>query len=456
MRNKAKSTRRLSRRDTLKLGAAAAASTLPLVHMQTAHAAGNLKLAFWSHWVPAANPVMRKQVAEWGAKNKVDISLDFLSSGTANAKLPLTQAAEALSGTGHDVMTFLVWDVQHYHRHLLPVDDVVDGLVKQYGPVEQSATYLGQVGGHWMAVPSSVGSQYKPSCVRISVFKKLGYDVEKWYPATPGATKTSEEWTYDLLLKMAPEIVKAGHELGVGLGQTTDSVDWTGALLRSFGAELVDAKGDIKVRSDAVKETLEYLQKLARYFPADTFTYDDASNNRALISGRAALIFNPPSAWFVARRDAIQVASDCWTFPSPSGREGRFIPHQPYYWGIWKFSQNQTAAKELLAWLMQRSQVEQREVASVGYDIPPFNSMHDFKVWSEVKPPLGTVYNYPIRPWHHSEANIAGYPAPPHIGTQLYSNGTFNVMVSQLAKGGEKMNDVLAWAEREIEGYANM
>jgi Bacterial extracellular solute-binding protein len=258
------------------------------------------------------------------------------------------------------------------------------------------------------------------------------------------------------LQKIAPEITKAGMEVGLGLGQTTDSVDWTGALLRAYGAELVDAKGNIKVRSDQVREVLEYLAKLTNSLPADTFTYDDASNNKTLIAGRAALIFNPPSAWFVARRDNETVAADCWTFPSPSGPKGRFIPHQPYYWGIWKFSQNINAAKDLLSWLMQRSQVEPREVASVGYDIPPFDSMHNFTVWSEVKPPLGTVYNYPIRPWHHSVANIAGYPAPPHIGTQLYSNGTFNVMVEKLTKGGQKMNDVLAWAEQEIEGYANM
>jgi hypothetical protein len=30
--------------------------------------------------------------------------------------------------------------------------------------------------------------------------------------------------------------------------------------------------------------------------PADAASYDDASNNRALISGKSALIFNPPSA----------------------------------------------------------------------------------------------------------------------------------------------------------------
>jgi ABC-type glycerol-3-phosphate transport system substrate-binding protein len=447
-------SQRLSRRNALKIGAAAAA--LPLVHVQTAGAAGSLKLAFWDHWVPAANPVMQKLVAEWGAKNKVDVTLDLLSAGSANSKLPLTQAAEALSGTGHDVMAFSVWDVQHYHEHLIPMDDVVDGLIKQYGPMDPAAKYLAQVDGHWMALPTSVGSQYKPSCARISFFKSQGVDVEAWYPAKEGAVPSAKEWTYEKLLQLAPAAAKAGMHYGLGIGQTSDCVDFTGALMHSYGAALVDAKGNITVRSEPVMQVLEYMQKLVPYLPADTGSYNDASNNRALISGKAALIFNPPSAWFVARRDAPKVAADCWTFPSPMGPKERAIPYDPFFWGIWKFSKNQKAAKELLTWLQQRAHVEQLCDAAVGYDIPPLLSMHDFNIWSTEGPPVGTVYNYPIRPWHDSISTASCAPAPPRIASQLFSNATFNVMVTKLTKQNEKMKDVLDWAEREINGYINM
>jgi hypothetical protein len=449
-----KSAGRLSRRDALKAGVAAAA--LPLVHVRTAHAAGSLKLAFWDHWVPAANPVMKQLVAEWGKKNKVDVTLDLLSAGSANSKLPLTQAAEALSGTGHDVMAFSVWDVQHYHEHLIVMDDVVDGLIKQYGPMDPAAQYMAQVKGHWMALPTSVGSQYKPACGRISFFKSQGIDVESWYPAKPGATAGAKDWTYAEMLKLAPAAAKAGLHFGIGIGQTSDSVDFSGGLMRAYGAALVDAKGNITVRSEPVMEVLEYMQKLVPYLPADTGSYNDASNNRALISGKSALIFNPPSAWFVARRDAPKVAADCWTFPSPVGPKARAIPYDPFFWGVWKFSKNQAAAKELLTWLQQRPQVEKLCDASAGYDIPPLMSMHNFNIWSTEGPPVGTVYNYPIRPWHDSISNASCSPAPPRIASQLFSNATFNVMVTKLTKQNQKMKDVLDWAEHEINGYINM
>ena len=146
----------------------------------------------------------------------------------------------------------------------------------------------------------------------------------------------------------------------IGLGQTTDSVDTAGVLFRAFGAELVDKDGNITVKSDKVRAVLEHGQKLVKVLPDDAVSYDDASNNRALISGKSALIWNPPSAWAVAKRDAPQVAEDCWSFSAPSGPEGRFLPYLPYFWGVWSFSKNKTAAKELIEALLQREPVEQR------------------------------------------------------------------------------------------------
>ena len=57
---------------------------------------------------------------------------------------------------------------------------------------------------------------------------------------------------------------------------------------------------------------------------------------------------NPPSAWAVAKRDAPQVAEQCWTHGFPAGPKGRYAPFLPFFWGIWNFSKNQSAAKSLL------------------------------------------------------------------------------------------------------------
>jgi ABC-type glycerol-3-phosphate transport system substrate-binding protein len=430
---------------------AAASTALPLVHIRTGRAAGKVSVGFWDHWVPDCNEVMKKQCEAFGAAHQVEVQADFITS--VGSKNILTIAAEAQAKTGHDIQQVPGWEVQNHAEELEPVDDIVKRLIEKYGAVATASQYLFNVKGKWLAVPCSSGNQNKGPCGRISVLKEVaGLDVMKMYPASAEAGPEAENWTYDTMLKAAEACKKANMTFGIGLSTTPDSVDTAGAMFAAFGAEVISAKGDITVRSDNVRQVLEYAQQLVKHLPADAVSYDDASNNRALISGKSALIWNPPSAWAVARRDAPKVAEDCWTFPAPKGPKGRFIPMGAFSWGIWKFSSNKTAAKELIEFLSQRENVEARCNASLGYDVPPFASMTDFKVWNEVGPPKGTVYHYPIRKSHHQESWIAVAPAPPEIAVQAYNRGTLPTMLAKL-QSGQSIKQVQDWAQDELEGF---
>ena len=160
---------------------------------------------------------------------------------------------------------------------------------------------------------------------------------------------------------------------------------------------------------------------------------------------------NPPSAWAVAKRDAPQVAAQCWTHGMPAGPKGRFAPFQPFFWSIWKFSKNKEAAKSLLSHLSQPSSIEKFVQASGGYDLPAYANMTTLKTWAEEEPPKGTLYHYP-NPYNHQILSIAAAPAPPKIAEQIYNQATLTKMVLRYAQG-EKMEDTLAWAESECEGF---
>ena len=350
-------------------------------------------------------------------------------------------------------MTFYNWDVHNYADALEPIDDVMDRLIDANGAVNQTCSYLAKKKNHWIAVPTSSGTQTKPPCARISWFKKQGLDLEAMYPAHPGKTALSDTWTWDAFLKYAEAAQKDDVTFGLGMGgnNNTDATDMHGALFRSFGATLIDSEGGIQLKSDKVHQVLEFAQKLVKFYPQEAVSFDDASNNRALISGKSALICNPPSAWAVAKRDAPTVASDCWTFPAPKGPEGRFVPTASFFWGVYGFSQNKTAAKELIEYLMQRPQVEARCDVVDGYDLPPYANMTDFKIWEEVQPPKGTVYNYPIRPWHDQEASLAASEASPDVAVQIYNRAIHNQMLARL-KEGQTIPQVIAWTQDELEG----
>jgi len=200
-----------------------------------------------------------------------------------------------------------------------------------------------------------------------------------------------------------------------------------------------------------VKRVLEYSQRLVKALPADVFAWDDASNNRYLISGQGSLIFNPPSAWAVAKRDNPKVAEQLWTFEMPKGPQGRYAPFLPFLWGVWKFSKNKPAAKSLLAHLLQRPNVERIVNASGGYDIPSFDSMRDFKVWEQVEPPRGTVYHYPPRA--DQVTWMAGAPAPANIAQQMYVQAINTKMIARCTQGGDSIDKTIGWAGSELEGY---
>jgi hypothetical protein len=442
--------RRLSRRKTLAIGAAAAA--LPLVHVRSARSAAPLSLALLSGFILEQDAAMKALVEQWARDNKTPVRADFIT--VLGNKFLLTLAAEAHAGVGHDVILPFAFNLATYAEQLEPMDDVVARLAAKYGKIAPFADYFAKLDGSYRAVPASFQSNGWPGESRIDLLKQhAGIDLRAVFPVADAMGPAYAEWTWDAFLPAAEAWAKAGVPFGLPMGKTTDTTFWVGALFSSFGAELVNAEGQITANSDTVRAALEYMRRLMPFLPPDVYSWDNASNNRALISGRSALIFNPPSAWIAALQHNPAVAEQIWHHPLPAGPRGRYTPFAPAFWGIWKFSRNKTAARELIEWLSQREQVERLCAASRGYDIPPFISMTDFPVWAEEGPPKGTVYHYPIRPQHHAEPSVPGWPAPPRIANQITASAVMPKMIARVTQSGMSIAQSIALAEQELEGF---
>ena len=442
-------SRKVGRRRFVAGTAALSTAMVAAPFVRGAYAAGKLSLGLWDHWVPGANKTSEALIKEWAAKEKVDVTIDYITS--QGNKLLLTTAAESQAKSGHDVLAFSTWLPARYADQLVSMNDIMEPLIKENGAVNGTVEYLGKVGGKWLAVPATIGSQIKGPCSRIDMLKQhAGIDIQAMYPA--GGPPKAENWTLDTFMKAAEACHKAGATFGIGLGNTSDSVDTAGAIFHSFGAQLVNAKGDITVKSDNVRKALDYYKRLMSFLPDDAPAWDDASNNKWLVSGKGALIMNPPSAWAVAKRDAPKVAEQCWSHGFPAGPAGRFGPFLPFFWGTWTFSKNQSAAKSLMVFLSQKSAAEQLVAASGGYDLPAFANFTTFKTWAEEGPPTGTLYHYP-NPFNHQTLSIAAAPAPHKIAEQIYTQAIQTQMVVRHFKG-EAMDRTLDWAAKEIEGFS--
>jgi ABC-type glycerol-3-phosphate transport system substrate-binding protein len=154
-----------TRRNLLKTAALGSVTTIAAPYVKGAHAAGKLTLGLWDHWVPGANNALTSLCDEWGAKNNIEVKIDYITS--VGAKVILTAAAEAQAGTGHDIIAHPQWTLRTHANVLEPLDDIIDQLIKEYGPISPVAEYLAKIKGTWLGVPTTAGNQVKPCCSRL-------------------------------------------------------------------------------------------------------------------------------------------------------------------------------------------------------------------------------------------------------------------------------------------------
>src|SRR5437588_1588345 len=168
--------RTLLTRRTVLQATTATALTAPFVH--GAYAAGKLSFGVWDHWVPGAAEGLKKICAEWAEKEKVELTVDLITSN--GDKDLLTLMAEGQAKVGHDIMGLRTWYVNAHADKFVPVDDVVDPLLQKYGKIATAAEYCAKIDGRWLAVPTCYGSTAAATCARIDLFNQhAGLDLQK-------------------------------------------------------------------------------------------------------------------------------------------------------------------------------------------------------------------------------------------------------------------------------------
>jgi len=212
----------------------------------------------------------------------------------------------------------------------------------------------------------------------------------------------------------------------------------------------MNAKGDITVKSDAVRQVLEYAKRLAAFCPPDAVAWDDSSNNKWLISGKGALIFNPPSAWAVAKRDAPKVAELCWTHGFPKGRRRgstRSCRVSTARGSSPRTRRRPGACCSTSRRARPRSGWWRRGRVTT---FPPYLKFNNFKTWEDEGPPKGTLYHYPNK--GDQVIGVVCSPAPPLIAAQIWNQAIQPKMIVRHFQG-EPMEKTLDWAESELEGF---
>ena len=179
------------------------------------------------------------------------------------------------------------------------------------------------------------------------------------------------------------------------------------------------------------------MKKLMAVNPPEVYAWDDAGNNRWLISGKGSGIMNPPSAWAVAKRDNPKVAEQSGTHAMPNGPKGRFVGQLPQFYGAVDVLEEQVRRQGSPAahlaegadraarrgFVRLRPAVVQEHVRS--------SDLEDGRA-------AGTASSTAIRRAATSRPRCSAHPARADVGAQIYNQAINTVMVAKVTQGNEK------------------
>src|SRR3982751_1836411 len=101
------SRRKLNRRQFVAATALTSAAMITAPYVRGAYAAGKLSIGLWDHWVPGANKTSTDIINAWAEKEKVEVTIDYITSN--GRKDEITIAAEAQAKAGHDILRMASW-----------------------------------------------------------------------------------------------------------------------------------------------------------------------------------------------------------------------------------------------------------------------------------------------------------------------------------------------------------
>ena len=414
-------------------GAAALSSTMPFFFVRPAIAADKeLKVVLWSHFVPAYDKWYDQFVKEWGAQNGVNATVDHIPHLELAARL----AAEISARAGHDLVGLNGIGPHIYRESVVDMTPLVTEAEAKYGKVGNIGRSLAyDTETHkWPAFPDFYISF--PGLYRKDLWDEIGMKPDTWEDLRKGGAKLKAK----------------GHPVGIGLAHHQDANTSWRSLLWSYGAEVQDKTGrHVTLTSKHTLEAIKFATALYKEaMTSEVLSWDDASNNRYLQSGRASYIHNPISAYRTTQKTNPKVADNVFLWKTPAGPVRRMAAGQPNSYIVWNFSRNQEAAKEFLRYFA--AHYRDAFTASEGYNHPMIPGL--------VPAPMPFFSNDPTS--HPGDKlkvletaiewnDIYGYPGPdtPAID-EVANNFIIPDMMANAATGKMTPEEAMKWAAKEV------
>jgi multiple sugar transport system substrate-binding protein len=369
---------KLDRRSLLR-GSMAAAAAIPalsaaeLFNMASAwaqaspwkpEAGAKLSILRWKRFVEAEDKAFMAMVAAFSKATGVEITVSNESYEDVQPKASVA----ANTGQGLD-MVWGLYSLPHlFPEKCLDMSDVAAYLGGKYGGWTRSGEAYGKAGGKWICVPvAATGSLIN---YRISSMEKAGF---KEFPKDTAAF-------LELCKALKANNTPSGFALGHASGDANTWLHWA---LWAFGGALVDKDNKVAINSPESAKSLEYVKQLYDTFIPGTASWNDASNNKAFLSGELHCTDNGISIYVLAKREKQDIAADMNHAYFPVGPVGKPTElHLAFNLLAFQFTKYPQACKAFAAFMQEAENFNPWIEAAQGY-LSPFLLAYDANpVWT--------------------------------------------------------------------------
>jgi multiple sugar transport system substrate-binding protein len=293
--------------------------------------AGTLRIAQWSHFVPAYDRWFDDTYVKiWGRTNDTEVIVDHINQ----ADIPARAAAEVAAQSGHDLFWFLAPPAL-YEDQVVSHNDIVQEVTRKRGrmaQVAQRSTYNPRTRKYF-----AFSDTYAPDPVnwRSDLWGEIGMRPTTW----------------ENVLRAAPRLRRMGNPIGLGMSNEIDSNMFLIALMMCFGGFIQNRDQRVTLNSKGTRDALTFARSLFRQgMSNEIFAWTASSNNQAMVAGRLSMAMNAISITRTAELTNQDLARRISLSPIPAGPTGRRLglEHVMGCYVIWKFARNKAMARKFL------------------------------------------------------------------------------------------------------------
>jgi multiple sugar transport system substrate-binding protein len=434
--------KKLTRRDSLKIGAGAIAgaavgaglSPRPARALELQPEAGaSLRVLRPAKFVQGDETLWLENTKKYTEQTGVEVKVE--SQGWEDLRPKSAVAANV--GKGPDVVYGWYDDAHQYPEKLLDLTDLGEYLGEKYGGWYDVAQKFGIRDGKWISIP--LGAAGARVCYSKSAVQEAGF--EKW----PG--------DLDGTLKLCQALAAKGKPGGLALGNAVgDGNTWTHWVVWAFGGRMVDENDQVVINSPETIAALEYTRELYQTFVPGTLSWLDPHNNKAYLDGQLSWTINGISIYYAAKTSddpkIRALADDLEHAELPVGPVGHPTElHLTVPAMVFAYTPYPNAAKDYIRFMMEREQYEPWQDASIGYFSQPLRAYEKSPVWT-VDPKHTPYRDLMSRMLWPGYAGSLGYASAGVMADFIMVN-----MVAQAASGDKSPQDAAAEAQRRAERY---